>query len=79
MRWSVVVVLWLASTLALAQESGMQAQLRRERERVSDACRFNLKAVPGCGYSLFTDHPLHIAAGSLPPPLRVRQRQPPAT
>jgi hypothetical protein len=67
MRWSVAVVLWLASTLALAQESGMQAQLRREGERVADACHFSFKALGSCGYTLFTDHPLHIAAGSLPP------------
>ncbi len=67
MRWSVAVVLWLASTLASAQESGMQAQLRREGERVADACHFSFKAVGSCAYTLFTDHPLHIAAGSLPP------------
>ena len=23
--------------------------------------------MPGCAYTLFTDHPLHIAAGSMPP------------
>ncbi len=67
MRWSLVVMLWLASSLALAQESGLQAEFRREGERVSDACSFNFKAAPGCAYALFTDHPLHIAAGSLPP------------
>jgi hypothetical protein len=67
MRWSVAVVLWLASTLALAQESGIQGQLRREGERVADACHFSFKAVGSCAYTLFTDHPLHIAAGSLPP------------
>ena len=60
--------LWLASTLALAQESALQAELRREGERVSDACEtFSFKSVPGCAYTLFTDHPLHIAAGSMPP------------
>jgi hypothetical protein len=67
MRWSIAGVLWLASSLALAQESGMQAQLRREGERVADACHFSFKAVGSCAYTLFTDHPLHIAAGSLPP------------
>lgn len=68
MRWSVAAVLWLASMLALAQESPLQAELRREGERVSDACgAFSFKAVPGCAYTLFTDHPLHIAAGSMPP------------
>ena len=68
MRWSVVVVLlWIASTLALAQESTLHAELRREGERASDACHFSFKALPGCAYTLFTDHPLHIAAGSMPP------------
>jgi hypothetical protein len=68
MRWSVAVVLWLASTLVLAQEGGLQADFRREGERVSDACNaFNFKTVAGCAYELFTDHPLHIAAGSMPP------------
>lgn len=67
MRWSVAVLLWLASTLALAQESALHADFRREGERVSDACSFSFKALPGCAYTLFTDHPLHIAAGSMPP------------
>jgi len=62
------MLLCLASTCALAQEGTLQADFRRESERVSDACgRFSVKAVPGCGIALFTDHPLHIAAGSMPP------------
>ena len=68
MRWSVVVLLWLASTVALAQEGKLQADFRREGERVTDACNeFSFKLVTGCAYELFTDHPLHIAAGSMPP------------
>jgi hypothetical protein len=68
MRWSFVVVLMGVSTMVLAQESPLQAELRREGERVSDACgTFSFKSVPGCAYTLFTDHPLHIAAGSMPP------------
>ncbi|HKW26568.1 MAG TPA: hypothetical protein VJN48_12340 [Terriglobales bacterium] len=68
MRWVVVVLLWLASSLALAQESRLHAELRREGERVSEACgKFSFKAIPMCGYTLFTDHPFHIAAGSMPP------------
>jgi hypothetical protein len=65
--------LFLIATLllgvsALAQESPLQAEFRREGERVSDACgSFNFKSVPACAYTLFTDHPLHIAAGSMPP------------
>jgi hypothetical protein len=67
MRWSAVVVLLGASTLALAQESALHAELRREGERAADACQASFKAIPGCAYTLFTDHPLHIAAGSMPP------------
>lgn len=70
MRWSVVAVFWLASivTLASAQESGLQGEFRREGEKVADACgSFGLMTIPKCGYELFTDHPLHIAAGSMPP------------
>jgi hypothetical protein len=66
-RWSAVLVLLSASTLASAQESPLHAELRREGERASDACQASFKAVPGCAYTLFTDHPLHIAAGSMPP------------
>ena len=72
MRWSVVVLLWLASLFAmtqcaLAQENWLQADFRREGERVGDACKGGFKAAQECGIELFTDHPLHIAAGSMPP------------
>jgi hypothetical protein len=68
MRWRVIAILWFVSTCALAQENRLQADFRRERDRVADACAsFTFKAVPGCAIELFTDHPLHIAAGSLPP------------
>ena len=68
MRWSIVLLLCLAGTFAFAQEGTLQADFRRERERVSDACgTFSFKSVPGCAIALFTDHPLHIAAGSMPP------------
>jgi hypothetical protein len=53
---------------ACAQEDALHADFRRESERVSDACKdFGFKAIPGCAIELFTDHPLHIAAGSMPP------------
>ncbi len=67
MRWSLLLVLWLAGAFAAAQESMLQAEFRRESERVSDSCKgFNLAGVSGCAIELFTDHPLHIAAGSMP-------------
>jgi hypothetical protein len=68
MRRSAAIVLWLAATLAGAQEDWLHADFRTESTRVSDACKhFSMGAVGGCAYELFTDHPLHIAAGSLPP------------
>jgi len=66
LRWSAVLLLG-ACTMACAQENALQGELRREGERVSDACKVNFKALGGCAYTLFTDHPLHIAAGSMPP------------
>jgi hypothetical protein len=51
-----------------AQESWVHADFRREGERVADACTFHsVMSVGSCAYTLFTDHPLHIAAGSMPP------------
>jgi hypothetical protein len=67
MRWSALLLVCFVSVLAVAQESPLHAEIRRESERVSDACKFSFKAIPGCAYTLFTDHPLHIAAGSMPP------------
>jgi hypothetical protein len=68
MQWSVALLVLSVCSMAWAQESPLQAELRREGERVSDACgTFSFKSIPMCGYTLFTDHPLHIAAGSMPP------------
>jgi hypothetical protein len=68
MRCKLAVMLLLVSTAALAQESWVHADFRREGERVADACKFhNFMSVGSCAYTLFTDHPLHIAAGSMPP------------
>jgi hypothetical protein len=68
MRCKLAVMLLLVSTTALAQESWVHADFRRESERVADACKFhNFMSVGSCAYTLFTDHPLHFAAGSVPP------------
>jgi hypothetical protein len=48
-----------------AQESALGANFRKEGERFHENC-LNFKQV-GCGQLLFTDHPLHIAVGSLAP------------
>jgi hypothetical protein len=69
MRRIVVVLLWMMTAVAFAQnESWVHADFRRESERVADACTFHsVMSAGGCAYTLFTDHPLHIAAGSMPP------------
>ena len=68
MRWSLAAVVLLIATASFAQESWLHADLRRESERVADACAFHsFMSVGSCAYTLFTDHPLHIAAGSMPP------------
>lgn len=69
MRWIAIVLFWLTSALAIAQdESWVHADFRREGERAADACTLhNFMSLGSCGYTLFTDHPLHIAAGSMPP------------
>jgi hypothetical protein len=68
MRWSALLVLLSGPMLVSAQERPLHAELRREGERISDACGpFSFTSVPACGYTLFTDYPLHVAAGSLPP------------
>jgi hypothetical protein len=67
MRWSLIVAVVLVGTFVAAQETGLQAEFRGEHKRAGDACKdFSLKSIPGCAYELFTDHPLHIAAGSMP-------------
>ncbi len=68
MRWSIVVALCLVSVRAIAQESALHADFRGEDQRLAEACKISgVKAVPGCAIELFTDHPLHITAGSMPP------------
>jgi len=61
-------LLLLASTLASAQESPLHADFRGEGVRFKQSCEvFSLKTMEECGELLFTDHPLHIAVGSLSP------------
>jgi hypothetical protein len=48
-----------------AQESPLGAEFRLEKQRFDESCG-HFKVV-GCATLLFTDHPLHIAVGSLAP------------
>src|SRR5579872_740985 len=64
MRFSFLIPLLLA-TACFAQENQLQADFRGENDRFHQDC---LKfSIGGCATLLFTDHPLHIAAGSLAP------------
>jgi hypothetical protein len=57
-----------AQTLTDPKESNFGSDFRREREHFSEACgTFSLKSTAGCAIELFTDHPFHIAAGSIAP------------
>jgi hypothetical protein len=68
MRYVLLISVVLTTSLVTAQESYLHAQFRREGERVTDACgTFGFKSIPGCAYTLFTDHPLHIAVGNIAP------------
>lgn len=68
MRLGIILMLLMTTANIAAQEGSLQAEFRREKERMSEACKFTgMKAVPGCAIELFTDHPLHIVAGSMPP------------
>jgi hypothetical protein len=52
---------------ASAQESQLGSDFRREGDALRKDCTFSFKSVGGCAYTLFTDHPLHISAGSIAP------------
>jgi hypothetical protein len=68
MRWRFLIVLLLAGGAAAAQENQLQADFRGEHTRVKDSCgTFGFKSLGGCAEELVTDHPLHIALGSIAP------------
>ncbi|MGD0891018.1 MAG: hypothetical protein ABR923_05750 [Terracidiphilus sp.] len=63
----ILAMIGLCATVR-AQESQARADFRGEAERFKASCEdFSLKKIPGCGELLFTDHPLHIAVGSIAP------------
>ena len=68
MRW-IYGLLLLTCCAALAQESQLKADFKGEGERGSRraAGKFSPSLAMGCGQLLFTDHPLHIAVGSIAP------------
>jgi hypothetical protein len=62
------VVLALLPFAASAQESKFHAELRTEGENIKESCSaFTLKQIGSCAITLATDHPLHVAFGSIAP------------
>ena len=72
-RHALVAVLLLVAaagaTPAVAQdESRIHADFRKEGDRVGEDCSgFGVKTLAGCAMTLVTDHPLHLAVGSIAP------------
>src|SRR5207245_9343276 len=72
MRWNFLIVLLIAGAPALAQtvpqESMLHQDFRHEADHIKEACgTFGFKKVGGCAAELVTDHPVHIALGSMAP------------
>lgn len=58
----------LSGTSIFAQQSQLGADFEKEREDFKQSCAsFSFSSLASCGQDLFTDHPLHIAVGSLAP------------
>lgn len=66
MRWKILLSLLMSVACAHAQENQLQADFRGEHDRFVSSCT-SLKNLAGCAQVLFTDHPLHIAVGSIAP------------
>jgi len=68
MRRAFLGLVLLATTSASAQESRLGADFRKERGSFAGSCsHFDFKSFLDCAQVLFTDHPLHIAVGSIAP------------
>jgi len=68
MRWSVLIVVLSIVVVSAAQEGQLQSDFRREGEHIKESCgAFSFKSAASCAEELVTDHPLHIALGSLSP------------
>jgi hypothetical protein len=68
MKRAAFVVCFALAASAWAQESQLGADFRGEGERFSSSCEsFSFASLGSCAELLFTDHPLHIAVGSLAP------------
>jgi hypothetical protein len=61
-------LLLTAGSISAQDQTKLGADFSGERDRFEMSCeKFTLSALPGCAELLFTDHPLHIAVGSIGP------------
>ena len=66
MRARLAIASLLCAACLHAEDLG--GDFRLEGESLKSSCdSFSFKSLGGCAETLFTDHPLHIAVGSLPP------------
>jgi len=64
----IALTIGAACSSAAAQEGALHADFRGEGKRLGESCKITaIASIFSCAEELFTDHPLHIAAGSLPP------------
>jgi hypothetical protein len=63
-----MIALATVATASAQDQSKLGADFSGEGQRFSESCgSFSFSAIPGCAELLFTDHPLHIAVGSIAP------------
>jgi hypothetical protein len=68
MKRILFILCFTLAAAAWAQESRLGADFRGEGERLGSSCSgFSFGKLANCAEVLFTDHPMHIAAGSLAP------------
>lgn len=69
MRMAILLLVLIAAGSAQAQnESKLGADFRGEGDRFRQSCeKFSISSFLSCAELLFTDHPLHIAVGSIAP------------
>jgi hypothetical protein len=68
MKAFVVAMALLAAWPAIAQESRIGSDWRREREHIAESCgAFDAKKLASCAVTLITDYPVHVALGNLAP------------
>src|SRR4051794_16604315 len=68
MKAIALVIALLVAWPAVAQESRIGSDWRREREHIAENCGdFDAKKLMSCAVTLVTDYPIHVSLGNLAP------------